>query len=77
MELIKKTVDVKDANGWYLLQNEKRVWLEDFIDEDSGEVVSIERNEIVVDKDVIIDAEVFEIIAKNKNVDYLFIHKYN
>ncbi|OAV76047.1 hypothetical protein Barb7_00281 [Bacteroidales bacterium Barb7] len=32
MELIKKTLDVSEAKGWYLLENEKRVWKEDFTD---------------------------------------------
>ena len=51
-------------------------WIEDFVDEDTGDVVSIERNEIVVDKNTRITAEVFDIIAKQKNVDYLFVFKY-
>ena len=67
----------KKVEGKRLSRRVLNSWIEDFIDEDSGEVVSIERNEIVVDKDTVIDADVFEIIAKNKNVDYLFIHKYN
>ena len=25
-------------------------WIEDFVDEDTGEVVSIERNEVVIDE---------------------------
>jgi hypothetical protein len=36
MELIKKTLPVKEARGWYLMQTEKRYWTEDFIDEDTG-----------------------------------------
>ena len=32
-------------------------WFEDFVDEDTGEVVSIERNEIVLDRDIIIDKD--------------------
>jgi len=50
MELIKKTMNVADANGWYLLQNEVRTWMEDFTDEDSGNVVSMERSEILCGK---------------------------
>src|SRR5690606_11396637 len=34
-----------------------RTWVEDFVDEDTGEVVSIERNEIVLERDVILDEE--------------------
>ena len=46
------------------------------MDEDTNEVVSIERNEIIVDKNTVIDADVFDVISKQKNVDYLFIFKY-
>ena len=32
-----------------------RTWVEDFVDEDTGEVVSLERNEIVLERDTILD----------------------
>ena len=32
-----------------------RSWTEDFVDEDTGEVVTIERNEIILERDVILD----------------------
>jgi DNA-directed RNA polymerase subunit beta len=32
-----------------------RSWTEDFVDEDTGEVVSIERNEVILDRDAVID----------------------
>jgi DNA-directed RNA polymerase subunit beta len=28
-----------------------RTWIEDFVDEDTGEVVSIERNEVILDRE--------------------------
>ncbi len=34
-----------------------RSWTEDFVDEDTGEVVTIERNEIVLDRDSILDED--------------------
>ncbi|MFP5041556.1 DNA-directed RNA polymerase subunit beta [Parasediminibacterium sp. JCM 36343] len=34
-----------------------RTWVEDFVDEDTGEVVSIERNEIVMERDSILDID--------------------
>jgi len=34
-----------------------RSWTEDFVDEDTGEVVTIERNEIVLDRDNVLDEE--------------------
>ncbi len=32
-------------------------WVEDFVDEDTGEVVSIERNEIILDRDTILEKD--------------------
>jgi hypothetical protein len=37
---------------------------EDFVDEDTGEVVSIERNEIVLESDTILDEEAIDMIMK-------------
>ena len=34
-----------------------RSWTEDFVDEDTGEVVTIERNEVVLDRDNVLDEE--------------------
>ncbi len=34
-----------------------RTWTEDFVDEDTGEVVTIERNEVVLDRDNVLDEE--------------------
>jgi hypothetical protein len=48
MELIKKTVKVEDARGWYLLQNESKFRMEDFLDEDTNEVSSVERSEVIL-----------------------------
>ena len=64
------------VEGKTLARRVLNTWIEDFVDEETNEVVSIERNEIVVDKNTRITAEVFDIIAKQKNVDYLFIFKY-
>ncbi len=61
-------------------------WYEDFVDEDTGEVISIERNEVILDRDTIIDKENIELILEsntksvliNKEVDdkseYAIIH---
>ena len=50
--------------------------IEELQNEDTNEVVSIERNEIIVDKNTVIDADVFAIIDGQKDVDYLFTFKY-
>jgi len=34
-----------------------RTWVEDFVDEDTGEVVSLERNEIVLERDTVLDED--------------------
>lgn len=41
-----------------------RTWVEDFVDEDTGEVVSIERNEIVMERDTVLDEEAIDTIAE-------------
>lgn len=45
--LVKKNINVADANGWYMAEPATRKWMEDFIDEDTGEIISVERNEII------------------------------
>ncbi len=34
-----------------------RTWIEDFVDEDTGEVVSIERNEVIIERDTLLENE--------------------
>ena len=63
-----------------------KTWFEDFVDEDTGEVVSIERNEIVLDRDTVLEKEhIDEIIESgaktillhkldNESGDYAIIH---
>jgi DNA-directed RNA polymerase subunit beta len=51
-------------------------WHEDFVDEDTGEVVSIERNEIVLDRDTILSKEhITEIM--DADVKTVLLHKEN
>ena len=49
-------------------------WHEDFVDEDTGEVVSIERNEIVLDRDTVLDKDNIEEILE-ANVKTILLHK--
>ena len=49
-------------------------WHEDFVDEDTGEVVSIERNEIILDRDTLIDKDNVEEII-DANVKSILLHK--
>ncbi len=41
-----------------------RTWVEDFVDEDTGEVVSIERNEIVMERDTVLDEDAINLIIE-------------
>jgi len=41
-----------------------RTWVEDFVDEDTGEVVSIERNEIVMERDTVLDQDGINLIIE-------------
>jgi len=49
-------------------------WHEDFVDEDTGEVVSIERNEIILDRDTVLDEENIQEIL-DADVKTILLHK--
>ena len=49
-------------------------WLEDFVDEDTGEVVSIERNESILDRETILDEDNIELIL-DSGVSSILVHK--
>jgi DNA-directed RNA polymerase subunit beta len=51
-----------------------RTWVEDFVDEDTGEVVSIERNEVVLERDTVLDDEAIEMVSE-MDVKSVFIQK--
>ncbi|AXT19415.1 DNA-directed RNA polymerase subunit beta [Flavobacteriaceae bacterium AU392] len=65
---LKKVIDRK------LAARVLNTWHEDFVDEDTGEVVSIERNEIVLDRDTILDKENIEEIIE-AGVKTILLHK--
>ncbi|GHT03469.1 hypothetical protein AGMMS49525_08590 [Bacteroidia bacterium] len=67
MELIKRTLDVADAKGWYLTQNELRYFTEDFVDEATGEVIPAERSETLIAKGVLL-SEIDIQTLKDNNV---------
>ncbi len=51
-----------------------KTWVEDFVDEDTGEVVSIERNEVIIDRETPLEEKhVDEIIASG--VQNVLIHR--
>ncbi|MEL6971976.1 MAG: DNA-directed RNA polymerase subunit beta, partial [Bacteroidota bacterium] len=51
-----------------------RSWTEDFVDEDTGEVVTIERNEIILERDIVLDEENIELIL-NAEMDTIILQK--
>jgi len=84
-EITANKKNLKKALGRKLAARVLRKWTEDFVDEDTGEVVTIERNEIILERDVvldeantqlILDAETEIVILQKENVteDYSIIY---
>ena len=66
--------NLKDAIGRKLAGNVMKTWNEDFADEDTGEVVSIERNEIVVERETELTADNIDVILES-GVSSILLHK--
>ena len=49
-------------------------WMEDFVDEDTGEVVSIERNDVIIDRETILEEEHIDEIL-SAGVQTILVHK--
>ena len=49
-------------------------WIEDFVDEDTGEVVSIERNEVVIDRETVIELDHIDLII-DSDAKTILLHK--
>jgi DNA-directed RNA polymerase subunit beta len=64
-EVPAKREELQKAIGRKLAARVLRVWTEDFVDEDTGEVVTIERNEIIVERDVILDEDNIELVLQH------------
>ena len=56
---------LKKANGRKLAARVLKTWTEDFVDEDTGEVVSIDRNEVLLERDHILTEEDVETIVES------------
>ena len=65
---------LKKILGRKLAARVLNTWYEDFVDEDTGEVISIERNEVILDRDTIIDKENIEKILES-NTKTVLINK--
>ncbi|MGM0634459.1 MAG: DNA-directed RNA polymerase subunit beta [Bacteroidota bacterium] len=65
---------LKRVLGRKLAARVLNTWYEDFVDEDTGEVVSIERNEIVLDRDTILEKDHIEEILET-GAKTILLHK--
>ena len=65
---------LKKVLGRKLAARVLNTWFEDFVDEDTGEVVSIERNEIVLDRDTVLEKEHIDEIVE-ANAKTVLLHK--
>ncbi len=65
---------LKKMVGRKLAARVLKTWIEDFVDEDTGEVVSIERNEVIIDRETVLENEhVDEIIDSGAKA--ILLHK--
>ena len=67
--------NLKKCMGRRLAARVLKSWVEDFVDEDTGEVVSIERNEILLDRETEIDEEVIDTILDSGAQTILVHHE--
>ena len=66
--------NLKKFLGQKLAARVLKSWVEDFVDEDTGEVVSIERNEVILDRETILDEQNIDEIL-DSGVPSILIHK--
>jgi len=73
-ELKVSKANLKKVVGRKLAARVLKSWVEDFVDEDTGEVVSIERNEVIIDRETVLDQNhVDEIIDSGSQT--ILLHK--
>ena len=73
-ELKTTKANLKKAVGRTLAARVLKSWVEDFVDEDTGEVVSIERNEVLLDRETVLEAEHIDLIS-DAGVKTIILHK--
>ncbi len=67
---------LKKVVGRKLAARVLKTWVEDFVDEDTGEVVSIERNEVVIDRETVLENEHVDLIV-DSGAKTILLHKEN
>jgi len=65
---------LKKVVGRKLAARVLKTWTEDFVDEDTGEVVSIDRNEVLLERDHVLSAEDTDIIVES-GVKSIILHR--
>ncbi len=73
-ELKVNKTNLKKALGRKLAARVLRTWVEDFVDEDTGEVVSIDRNEVIIDRETVLEEEHIQEIL-DSGVSSILLHK--
>ena len=66
--------NLKKAIGRKLAARVLKTWVEDFADEDTGEVVSIDRNEVIIDRETILEADHIDKIIET-GVSTILLHR--
>jgi DNA-directed RNA polymerase subunit beta len=66
--------NLKKLIGRRLAARVLKSWIEDFVDEDTGEVVSIERNEVLLDRETVLEDEHIDLIV-DSGVKNVILHK--
>ncbi len=65
---------LKKVIGRRLAARVVRTWIEDFVDEDTGEVVSIERNEVIIDRETLLENQHIDEIV-DSGVKTILLHR--
>ncbi len=65
---------LKKLVGHRLAARVLKTWTEDFVDEDTGEVVSIERNEVIIDRETVLENEHIDLIV-DSGAKTILLHK--
>ena len=65
---------LKRVLGRRLAARVLKSWIEDFVDEDTGEVVSIERTEVIIDRETELEAEHIEMIV-DAGIKTILLHR--
>jgi len=73
-EVTSSKSNLKKVIGRKLAARVLKTWVEDFVDEDTGEVISVDRNELILDRDHIISDEDIQVIIESE-APFVTIHR--